>query len=362
MIESYMVGGAEKVVWELCTHLQRSGYIPSVVTLKQGWLTERLSDVGVECVLVENRRSFDIGFLNNLVHVIRKRNIDLIHSHEFLMNTYGMAASVITGRPLVATVHGKGYYGERWRRKIAFRLVGRKAFRTVAVSHHLKKYLVEKFEFPPSNVSVIHNGIDLKRFSDDSDLSETDRLKKELGLKGLVIGTVGNIYPVKGHIHLVRAAREVINEFPETCFVVVGKITDHHALITEEIKKLNLDGRFLFPGFRDDVPEILKLMDIFVLPSLEETYSIATIEALASGKPVVATRCGGPEEIITEGIHGFLVPPADSERLAEKICELIRNQDLRRSMGDAGKRLVGSFSTEEMFQKYERLYEEAWMQ
>jgi glycosyltransferase involved in cell wall biosynthesis len=107
----------------------------------------------------------------------------------------------------------------------------------------------------------------------------------------------------------------------------------------------------------------MQLFDIFVLPSTEETFSIATVEALASSKPVVATRCGGPEDIITDGKHGFLVPPGNPEKLAEKILELIKNPDLRRAFGEKGLKLVKEkFTIESMFDNYKHLYEEAWMQ
>jgi glycosyltransferase involved in cell wall biosynthesis len=355
-----MGGGAELVVVELCNCLQNEGHQPVVITLKSGWLTEKLSEIGVEFIILENKKSYDFRFFMELVRIIREKKIDLIHSHEFLMNTYGTAASMVTGCPIIMTIHGKGYYTAKWRRRAVYWLVSRCAFRTVAVSNNLKNFLIGKIKLSPSNVSVICNGVDVNRFI-TGDEKKSNRLKDEFGLKGIVIGAIGNLYPVKGHIHLIRAARLIVDEFDGANFVVIGKKTDYLNFLQEEVKRHRLTDHFLFLGFRDDIPQLMQLIDIFVLPSSEETFSMATIEALASSKPVVATRCGGPEEIIVDGKHGFLVPIGNPEKLAKKIMELIRNPDLRRAIGEEGHKLVREkFTTEVMFDNYKRLYEEAW--
>ena len=357
-----MGGGAEQVVVDLCDHLRNEGHHVFVVTLKSDWLTKKLSEVGVECIVIENNKSIDLRFLLKLVRIIREKKIDLIHSHEFLMNTYGTAASMVTRCPIIATIHGKRYYIDKWRRRSAYRFVGRCAFRIVAVSKNLKKYLIEKIKVIPSDISVIFNGVDVDRFFPcEEEIS--NRLKHEFGLNGIVIGAIGNLYPVKGHIHLIRAARLIVDEFDEANFVVIGKKTDYSSILQEEVKRLRLTDRFRFLGFNEDIPQLMHLIDIFVLPSNEETISIATLEALASSKPVVATRCGGPEEIITDGKHGFLVPLGNPEKLAEKILELIRNPSLQRTFGEEGLKLVReNFTTKKMFENYKCLYEEAWMQ
>ena len=362
LIESYGVGGAEQVIIDLCDHLRNEGHHVCVVTLKSDWLTKKLSEIGVESIVIENKKSIDTLFFMELVRIIREKKIDLIHSHEFLMNMYGTAASMVTRCPIIATIHGKGYYIDKWRRRAVYRLVGRFAFRIVAVSENLKRYLIEKIKLNPSDISVLCNGVDVNRFF-PRDEEKSSRLKHELGLEGIIIGAIGNLYPVKGHIHLIRAARLIADKFDEANFMVIGKITDYHKSLVEEVERLRLTDRFRFLGFRDDIPQLMHLIDIFVLPSNEETFSIATLEALASSKPVVATRCGGPEGIITNGKHGFLVPPGNPEQLAEKILELIRNPSLRHAFGEEGLMLVREkFTTEVMFDNYKSLYEEAILQ
>lgn len=362
LIESYMGGGAEQVVVDLCNRLRNEGHHVCVVTLKTGWLTKKLSEIAVESIVLENNNFFDPQFFMNLLRIVREKKIDLIHSHEFLMNSYGTAVSMVARCPIIVTVHGKGYYIDKWRRRAVYWLVGRCAFRTVAVSENLKKFLIEKIKIPPSCISVISNGVDADRFFPcDEEIS--NRVKHEYGVRGIVIGAVGNLYPVKGHIHLIRAARRVVDEYEEADFVVIGKKNDYSSVLDAEIQRLRLEDHFRFLGFRDDIPQLMPMIDIFVLPSNEETFSIATLEALASSKPVVATRCGGPEEIVTDGKDGFLVPPGTPEKLAEKILELIKNPDLRRAFGEAGQTLVRErFTTEVMFGRYKHLYEEAWKQ
>lgn len=359
LIETFEVGGAEQVVIDLSRKLRNDGHQVHVVTLDNGWLTEKLSEIGVESIIVDSRKSYDPKLVMDLVRIVREKKIDLIHSHEFLMNTYGTAVAMMTRRPNIATIHGKGYYVNKWRRRAAYRFVGRSSYRIVAVSENLKGFLVDKIRLDPSDIAVICNGVDVDRFLSCEE-GKSDGLKRELGLDGIVIGAVGNLYPVKGHIHLVRAARRILDEAGNAYFVLVGKTTDYSNTLRKEVDRLGMTDRFRFLGFRTDIPRIVKMFDIFVLPSNEETFSIATLEALAASKPVVATRCGGPEGIIVDGRNGFLVEPGNPQQIAQRVLELIRNPSLCSAFAEEGLRLArDNYTIDAMYRHYGNLYEEA---
>jgi glycosyltransferase involved in cell wall biosynthesis len=186
-------------------------------------------------------------------------------------------------------------------------------------------------------------------------------LRQELGCGGesKLVGMIANISTCKGCDDFIRAARRVADTFPQVRFVSVGDIDPAlRQPLFSLVRELGLQNRFFFLGFREDVPEILSELDIFVLSSLSEGLSIATIEAMAAGKPVVVTRSGGPEEIVEDGRTGFLVPPANPDALAERICDVLRAPGRAHAMGLSAQAEVKSrFTLEKMVREYERLYQ-----
>jgi glycosyltransferase involved in cell wall biosynthesis len=174
-----------------------------------------------------------------------------------------------------------------------------------------------------------------------------------------LVGMVANLRRDKGYEFFVRAARSVAHRLPQAHFVAVGEgsardLEQLQALVRE----LGLSGRFSFLGFRPDIPEILSELDVFVLSSTSEGFSLATVEAMAAGRPVVVTRSGGPEEIVEDGRSGFLVPPADSEGLASKVCEVLAHPLLAEELGrNARRRAEERFSLRRMLAEYENLYQ-----
>ncbi len=358
LIETSGIGGAETVVLELCKRLDKNCFLPIVVLLHDGWLNQQLINHGIETIIIKNKYPYDPFCLWQLIKIIKKRNVDIIHSHEFMMNVYGTITAFLTNRPNIVTIHGKNYFWEKWRRRIAYRFMAYFATKTVSVSEDLKKFIVDKVGIDADKISVIYNGIDVERFNSNLSPQDKMKLKKELGINGIVIGTIGNPYPVKGHIYLIKAASKVINEYPDATFLIIGKQTKYMDELKKEVLNLNLENNIKFLGFRDDIPQLLQLMDVFVLSSIHETFSIATIEAMAALKPIVVTKCGGPEEIIIEGKTGFFVPPMDSEALAEKILTLLKNKELAEKLGQSGSEWVRQkFTMKAMIKNYRELYD-----
>lgn len=352
LIETSGIGGAETVLLELCRRLDRTKYLPVVVLLHEGWLNSQLAEYGIETLFVSNKRSYDFDCLGQIIDIIRRHKVDIVHSHEFMMNFYGAVASRITGKKHVMTIHGKNYYGEKLRRRLAYRLAASLASRVVAVSHDLSRYLVSALHFPNDKISVIHNGIDVERYAAES----LNRRNKING--GPVIGAVGNVYPVKGHRFLIHAAVQILRRFPDTKFVIAGKITPHTDELMHEARALGVEHALNFAGFQDDVPRFLSEIDIFVLPSLQETFSLATVEAMAAGKPVVVTRCGGPVEIVNDGENGRTVPAQDAQALANAIIELLSDNDSAAQLTDmASKNVRDYFTLDSMVSRYEAIYE-----
>ncbi len=332
-------------------------YRSEAALIRDSWLGKTLRGRGVPVTMLQRGARGFAATLWDLVRLIRLRGVAILHAHEFFMNTLGLMASRLTGVPLVATVHGKNYYADRLRRRIAYRLVGRFAGRMVTVSEDNKRFLAERIGIPRSRVQVIPNGVPLDQNASEAGISA---LRKALGLNhhNEIVGTVGSLYPVKGHKYLIDAARAVLRRFQEAVFLIVGR-----GGLLEELEaqadQLGIASHLRFLGHREDVRDLLSVCDVFVLPSLSEGLPLALLEAMAAGVPAVATRVGGVGEVLEDRKTGLLVPPGDSRALAQGIMTLLEDRSLARELADAARGMVASrFSLTGMVHAYQDLYSE----
>jgi glycosyltransferase involved in cell wall biosynthesis/predicted ATP-grasp superfamily ATP-dependent carboligase len=356
LIECSGPGGAETILMNLVKSLDQKKYRSVICLLEDGWLNARLRERGFDTVIIPQRKGLHPGWIYKCIELIRQRKISLLHAHEFTLNTYGSIVSKLTGVPIITTVHGKNYYWEKWRRRVACRFAARQS-KMVAVSEDTKNFLMSRVGVKKEHLTTIHNGIDINTYSCAPEAKEA-RNGARGGKCGPVIGTVGNLYPVKGQTYLLKALPMVIKSFPNVTCMIAGR-GELLGQLKAEAAELGLDGKVKFLGFRDDIPELLQELDIFVLPSLSEGLPLSALEAMAAGKPVVATDVGGTHEAVIDRHTGLLVPPEDPQALSEGILCLLRQPELAKIFGDAGrKRVEQIFSLETMIKRYEELYDE----
>jgi glycosyltransferase involved in cell wall biosynthesis len=225
----------------------------------------------------------------------------------------------------------------------------------ICVSEATKKFSVEKRGISAAKLITIPYGVDLAKYR----LDKNSKKKTDLALKAndIVVGTVARLHPQKGHQYLITAAAEVVERYPNVRFVFVGD-----GILRAELERLvdnlKLKDKILFLGFRHDVDELLHTFDIFVLPSLYEGLPNVVLEAMACGKPVIATAVDGSPEAITDGVSGILVPPKDSDALSKAILHLLENKKMRVEMGKKSrKKVTDYFSLEKQMQQFQILYD-----
>jgi glycosyltransferase involved in cell wall biosynthesis len=207
------------------------------------------------------------------------------------------------------------------------------------------------------NASVIYNGIDLERFQKKKAFNKNIRKELQLSYSDILIGSIGDLRKAKGYDVLIDAAALLIRENPRYHFVVAGSITDLLSGFQQKIKQHKIDKHFHFFGHREDVPDILSQLDVFVLPSITEGFSLSTIEAMAVGVPVVATKSGGPEEIITNEKDGVLVNVLSPKEIAEAIKRYIVDLNFRDNViSGALIKVKQKFSIEKMLFEYQTIY------
>jgi glycosyltransferase involved in cell wall biosynthesis len=325
------------VVAGLASRLDPGRYRSIVCLFREGWLRQRCETLGLETHVIPARGMLDLTWLRQFRRLLRDRQVGLVHAHEFDANTYGTLGGRLAGIPTVATVHGRSYYADRGRRRLAYRLVSR-AGTMVAVSEDVRRFVVERTGVAPDRIRVIYNGIAPgARVPDDTRAAL--RQKLGIGASERVVLVVGNLYPVKGHEYLLDALPEVLGACPSTVVLLAGR-GDRERSLREQAARLGIDPRVRFLGLRDDVPALLAIADLFVQPSLSEGLSIAILEAMAAGKPVITTSVGGNPELVVDGETGLLVPPAASGPLAAAMIRLLQDTAETRRLGDAGRARV----------------------
>jgi glycosyltransferase involved in cell wall biosynthesis len=354
LIESGGPGGAERMVLTLSGHLG-AGYDVEIGLLRSGWLESQVRASGLGYSPIRPDGAGDLGVVSALLEVVHSRRISLMHAHEFYMAVAGAAVSRLTGVPLLVTIHGKNYYPGKRRRRLLYRLAAAQASRMVAVSHDLAGFFCRTTKTPRSQVSVVYNGIDVESLAS---VPRDPSLLASIGIPGdaRVIGAVGNLYPVKGHAHLLRAMPAILAAHPATHLIILGRGALEQA-IRAEVHTLGIATHVHLLGHREDVPRWLAAMDIFVLPSLSEGLPLSVLEAMAAGRPAVASGVGGVHEVVEDGVTGFVVPPASPEMLAARIVELLENHALSVAMGAAGQARVRlRFSVDQMARDYGAMY------
>jgi glycosyltransferase involved in cell wall biosynthesis len=208
----------------------------------------------------------------------------------------------------------------------------------------------------PAAITIIYNGIDGDEFTREFDRAE---IIEELDISpdAKIIGIVARLDSIKNHRCLIKAMKKVAARFPDALLLVIGD-GPLRTELEELVSFVRLNNNIKFLGTRNDIPRLLSVLDIFVLCSLSEGLPLTILEAMAAGKPIVATDVGGIPEIIKDGIDGIIIPSDDSDRLAEAISELLRDKRKRHEMGaKARMKFEEKFTIQTMVKSYEELYE-----
>jgi glycosyltransferase involved in cell wall biosynthesis len=350
VVSSSRTSGAERHLVILSDSLRRLGHNVMAVCPPGGWLSEQLQASGVPALEIPMHGLSSVRAPFTIRSLARRNDIDLIHTHLTRATYMGYFAGVISQVPVVSTVHV-------WSRDFAYRYLPRHNHWFVAVSDYMRGVLLDR-GLPPNRVQTVHNGTEWAA-PDFLIPSGSLSVRAELGVPAdsELIGLFGRVDAFKGHPILVRAVRSIIDRCPRAYFVFVGHAEPGIQQALWEMA--SVDGaadRLRFTGVRNDVPRLMEAMDIVTLPSLTEACSMAIIEAMAVGKPIVATRAGGNLELVEDGVTGLLVDRTP-EAFSAAISSLMLNPARRAAMGEAGRQRAGnSFSAQAMALNMESLY------
>ena len=355
LIESDGPGGAERMVVNLASELQGHGCYSLVIlpARGEGWLGREAVAAGVPTEPLDLHHAVSPRGARWLRSMFREHGITLAHSHEFTMTVYGAWAAWRTGIGHVATMHGSRYYAERLRRRLALRVAVTLGGRLVAVSDQLADHLSHDLWIGRTAIRAIPNGV---RWHSSARPSIRDELQLE-STDSLILA-VGNLYPVKGHHHLIEALALIGERHPHAHVAIAGRGELADGLRTRA-RLLGLATRVHLLGLRSDIPALLMGADVFALPSLSEGLPLALLEAMFAGRPIVASDVGEVRAVLNGGEAGLLVEPGNVEQLARALDRLLSHADeAQRLGGAAARRAAAEYDIARMVARYAEVYRE----
>ena len=300
--------------------------------------------------------------LVGLMRIIRRERPQIVHTHTSKAGILGRLAAWLLRVPVVThTPHGHVFHGHFSRLLSKVFLIIERIFDkitdcTIALTDGELNDYIRKSVSKPDKLVKIHSGVDIPKFIGASVNGPEKKKTFGIGVEEAVVGTVGWLLPIKGPTYLMAAMGQVWVKKPDVRMMFVGKGELETELKTMA-RSMGAGDKTLFTGWRDDAHEIMPVFDIFVLPSLNEGMGRVIVEAMAAGKPVVASNTGGIPDLVIDGETGFLVEPGDPAGLASAINKLLEDPDLRSKMGQAGRKRCHLFSEALMIEKIDKLYQ-----
>ena len=350
-------GGTEQVIRQLILNSNPEQFEHEIVCIDGtiGALGETLARNGITVHSLPRRSGLDFQLIRQLRQLLRRRNIDVVHCHQYTPWTYGWFAHWGTGARLVFTEHGR-FHPDRYRRKARLLnpLMARTTGHLVAISEATKQALVEYEYLPSKRIQVIYNGIAALDVTASDIAAERQRWQLPENLP--ILGTVARLDPVKNQSAILRASKTLLDEGLDHRVLLVGDGPERQAL-EQQANELGLEQQVCFTGFIEQPAPLLGLMDVFLLPSFTEGTSMTLLESMSLGRPAVVTKVGGNPEIVVQNQTGLVIPVDDGPELARALQSLLATPEKRQQLGAAAQqRFEQCFAANVMARHYATLY------
>ena len=354
--EGSRMHGVKRLFAWMIPRFDKSRFDVSLVSLRKKDLSEETLDaLGIDITYLEKGK-FDPTTLTALLAIIDRKKIDVLHLHGYGATTFGRMAAALRGIPAIVHEHAN-LTDTPWFQKIADRLLERYTDIAIAVSRSTAEFVTSARLVQPEKVNVVYLGAPHEEFAMVRTSEERDSARQQLGINAsdFAIGTVTRLHDSKGNSYLVDAARLVLDQKPNAKFFLVGEGPLRESL-EQQAAALGLGDRFVFAGFARDVASVLNAFDLSVFPSLWEGTPLTAFEALAAGKPIVATDADGLMDILTDGLDARIVPKRNAAALASAIVSLMDDSGERTRLAAAARTTATRFDISAFVRKMERLY------
>jgi glycosyltransferase involved in cell wall biosynthesis len=352
-------GGAQEHVYSLVTRLDRECYDVRVVSLSHGSSVRRLQKAGIDVTVIDEPD--DRLAVRMLADELAPFQPEIVHNHMYRAEVVGTRAALVLGekgcrRPaIISTVHSSRVRCSEDRQTLRrlTPLMDRLIVVSKAIDHKIRE---EGRAVAP--ISLIYNGVDLQRYNHQQPCC-TLHEEYLIPADAQIVGVVARLEAEKGHRTLLEAWPLVLAEVPSARLLIIGEGSERDSL-EAQVASLGIEDRVVFTGRREDVPAVTAALDVAVLPSYREAQGLSVLEAMALGRPVIASRVGGIPEMIEDGVSGLLVEPHDCDALAAGIVRLLTDHPLADMIAHRGHELVHDrFCIELMVHSISDLYDQA---
>jgi glycosyltransferase involved in cell wall biosynthesis len=349
------MGGGEFHVADLVRSLAARGHAVYLAVRPDSPLREHLAGVIASWHEMPLRNSLDMQSARAIAEIAKKHGIDILHAH--LGRDYLVSAIACRQAPSLRLILTRHHYLPV-RRNLLYRLFLQDVAAVIAVSDTVRESIIERLALPAEKVHRIPNWIDASRFRP----IEREAARGMFQFRSnTIVACIGQITPAKGQEDFIRAAARVATMRTDVHFVIAGEENDHVAPFTQHLVKLvetlGLSDKVTFLGYVHHIPELLAAVDVVVVPSWDEGFSLVTIEAMAAGRPVLASNVGGITGIVSENATGLLFPARDSKAMAEKLLWLLWDSHLRERLSSAGQReVLARYGRDQIIDQIESLY------
>jgi glycosyltransferase involved in cell wall biosynthesis len=355
--EGSRMHGVKRLFAWMIPRFDPSRFEVSLVSLRKKDLSEETLDaLGIDIAYLHRSR-FDPATLTDLLKIVDRKGIDIVHMHGYGATTFGRAAAAMRRLPAILHEHAN-LTDTPWFQKVADRALAPFTDIAIAVSKSTADFVINARLVPARKVRVVYLGAPVDEFSRPRSVEELAAARTAIGAgpDDFVVGTVTRLHDSKGNEYLVEAARHVVVARPRARFFLAGEGPLREALEQQAVR-LDLGDRFVFLGFQRDVAAVLSAFDLSVFPSLWEGTPLTVFETLAMGKPIVATDADGLLDVLQHERDAFIVPRRNARALADRIIWAIDHPDERYRVGAAARVTGQQFDIGEFVRKMERLYE-----
>jgi glycosyltransferase involved in cell wall biosynthesis len=349
--------GVKRLFAWMIPRFDRDRFNVSLISLRTRDLSnDTLEDLGID-VSYLHKSKFDPSTLPALLKEVDRRRADVLHMHGYGATTFGRLAAARRRIPAVLHEHAN-LTDTPWFQKLADRLLAPYTDLALAVSQSTADFTIRARLIPPERTKVVYLGVPLDEFSRARTEEDVGHARRELGIPpgAFAIGTVTRLMPSKGNQYLVEAARSIVDRLPSAHISIVGE-GELQPELEAQARALGLGDRLVFSGFRRDVASALAALDLLVFPSLWEGTPLTVLEALAMGKPIVATDADGLQDVLTNGHDARMVPRRDAGALADAIVALASDPGARARLGAHARQTGAQYDIDRFVRKMERLYE-----
>ena len=335
--------------------LAERGYKVTLICKPEAEIIQQANEAGIDILPIRIAGDFDPFTISEIAGIYRKRKIDIVIANVGKdIRLAGLAAKFVSGISVIA-LH---QVDREIKNNLRYRLTYNSLIKLIFVNSFATKNTLLKSALwlKDEKIKVIHHGIDYQKYSETNN---TD-LRNQLGIsqQDLIIGFIGRLSVQKGVKYMLDAFSLVAEKFKDVHLVIAGT-GELEGMVKEFVTKFNLENRIHLLGFRKDIPNLMRTFDIFLLPSLWEGFGIVLIEAMAAGKPVVATDTSSIPEIVEDGRNGILVLPENANAISNALTKLISEPELRTKLGKEGQKIVmEKFTIERMINNYEQIFSE----